>query len=394
MSTRLFFFTKAYPYGKGETFIETEIEYLAKNFDQVIIIPFSGLDKSKREIPINCIVFKPILRNKNKDILYNLLSFKSFKLYFKDFFSYKVYLSFKKIKFFLVDYSFTNMMLKSNTLEKIKAPLEKNDILYFYWGKGWANILPYIRYKNKSVIRLHGGDLYKYRYNGYIPIHKDIMEYADRLIFISQDGKSYLNSIYNNKLSKSYVSYLGTNDFGISKKSTDGILRVLSCSNVIPLKRINKIFETLKLIKNIKIIWTHLGGGAGFNELKKLVELSTVINLDVHLKGHLKHTEVINYYKNNPIDIFINLSTTEGLPVSIMEAISFDIPVIATDVGGTSEIVNNNTGILVENDISIIDLATLIENTNFNLFKPRKFWLLNFNSQKNYINFIKQHLTF
>lgn len=55
-------------------------------------------------------------------------------------------------------------------------------------------------------------------------------------------------------------------------------------------------------------------------------------------------------YSEHPVDVFINLSTNEGVPVSIMEAISFDIPIVATDVGGTSEIVTDETGILVSSN--------------------------------------------
>ena len=40
-------------------------------------------------------------------------------------------------------------------------------------------------------------------------------------------------------------------------------------------------------------------------------------------------------------------SLSEGIPVSIMEAISFGIPIIATNVGGNAEIVNDETGVLI-----------------------------------------------
>ena len=46
--------------------------------------------------------------------------------------------------------------------------------------------------------------------------------------------------------------------------------------------------------------------------------------------------------------MFINLSSSEGIPVSIMEAQSFGIPVIATNVGGSGEIVVSETGVLVD----------------------------------------------
>ena len=50
------------------------------------------------------------------------------------------------------------------------------------------------------------------------------------------------------------------------------------------------------------------------------------------------------------MDYFINLSDSEGIPVSIMEAMSVGIPIIARDVGGNREIVTNNNGCLLEGD--------------------------------------------
>ena len=40
--------------------------------------------------------------------------------------------------------------------------------------------------------------------------------------------------------------------------------------------------------------------------------------------------------KENNFDLHINLSEYEGIPVTIMESMSLGIPVIATDVGGVS----------------------------------------------------------
>ena len=47
-------------------------------------------------------------------------------------------------------------------------------------------------------------------------------------------------------------------------------------------------------------------------------------------------------------DVFLLTSVAEGTPVVILEAISIEIPVVATDVGGVSEqVINGETGILV-----------------------------------------------
>ena len=59
---------------------------------------------------------------------------------------------------------------------------------------------------------------------------------------------------------------------------------------------------------------------------------------------------LVDWYRRNRVDLFISLSSSEGLPVSMMEAISFGIPILATDVGGVSEIVKRATGRLVSVD--------------------------------------------
>lgn len=60
----------------------------------------------------------------------------------------------------------------------------------------------------------------------------------------------------------------------------------------------------------------------------------------------------------NDFDLFVNMSLSEGIPVSIMEAISFGIPIIATNVGGNAEIVNDETGVLIPVNI---DQAALMK---------------------------------
>ncbi|MBA3900251.1 MAG: glycosyltransferase, partial [Bacteroidetes bacterium] len=67
------------------------------------------------------------------------------------------------------------------------------------------------------------------------------------------------------------------------------------------------------------------------------------------------------FYEENYVDLFINVSETEGIPVSIMEAQSAAIPVLATNVGGTSEIVDNENGFLIDKDFEVAKIAESIE---------------------------------
>ena len=72
--------------------------------------------------------------------------------------------------------------------------------------------------------------------------------------------------------------------------------------------------------------------------------------MNLILPGVVPNNEISNIYKKYKPDFFINLSSTEGVPVSIMEAF-FGMPVIATNVGGTSEIINDSVGAIINSDI-------------------------------------------
>jgi glycosyltransferase involved in cell wall biosynthesis len=75
-----------------------------------------------------------------------------------------------------------------------------------------------------------------------------------------------------------------------------------------------------------------------------------------------------------------------------MEAQSFGIPVLATNVGGTNEIVNDLNGFLINPAISDIEIAEIIK-LNFNKdltnkrIESRNNWNKNYNAENNYINF-------
>ena len=147
--------------------------------------------------------------------------------------------------------------------------------------------------------------------------------------------------------------------------------------------------ESLKEVSRIRRVeWTHIGDGPDFEQLKKVVDTAKSDTFIINLKGRVPHDDVMNYYKTHCVDLFINLSTNEGVPVAIMEAISFDVPIVATDVGGTSEIVNDQTGVLVSPNPTKEEVANaIIEAMENMIFSPRKYWELEFDAKKNYSDF-------
>jgi glycosyltransferase involved in cell wall biosynthesis len=292
------------------------------------------------------------------------------------------------------------MAHKASLLEDwLKEHKIDTGVFYTYWMNDWATILSVLRSKkiiNHLTSRAHRFDLYEYRQeNNFIPFRPYQLKHIDKVFLISNEGLQYLKLKYPGYEDKMRLSYLGTTDHGINYVQSDHKIHLVSISNFVPVKRVHRIVDILENVKK-DILWTHFGDGVLMDEI---VEQSKKLpkNIDFDFKGRVANRDVLHFLKNKPVSFFINVSESEGLPVSIMEAISFGIPVIATDVGGVSEIVNKNTGILLEKEFNIEIVSGYLDNYSSSQFatiefrkKVRRFWELNFNAKNNYAAFCKE----
>ena len=103
---------------------------------------------------------------------------------------------------------------------------------------------------------------------------------------------------------------------------------------------------------------------------------------------------VVEYYKTTPVSLFINVSDMEGVPVSIMEAISCAIPAAARAVGGNGEIVvDGESGYLLPAGDGAGEIASALERivreyeSLFDREALLSFYDNNFNADKNYRDF-------
>jgi glycosyltransferase involved in cell wall biosynthesis len=89
-----------------------------------------------------------------------------------------------------------------------------------------------------------------------------------------------------------------------------------------------------------------VGDGPYRTELEKLAR-QTDCHSSILFLGQKNQDEVIDVL--SATDIFVNPSYSEGLGISVLEAASIGLPIIATDVGGTREIITTDkTGILIK----------------------------------------------
>lgn len=99
-----------------------------------------------------------------------------------------------------------------------------------------------------------------------------------------------------------------------------------------------------ELSKNTYFL-TFVGTGKTLEKNKKLVS-DLKLNNNIKFVGFKKDVSDILISS----DVFILATHYEGLPISIIEAMSYGLPVIASDVGGNNELVQNaSNGYLVNN---------------------------------------------
>lgn len=396
----LILFTYNFPYGTGETFLETELNVLSGHFRSIHIFPLSfGEAAQSRVVPSGVTFSTPLIgfdikKDKWKLLFTGIFCISPVGFAFIEFFRGKMFSGKAKLINWLGSTLILRILLRTSVRRRILGKTGISTKLYFYWGDKLSGIVPFIRneVKNTIIIRFHGSDLYE-ELKGGIPYRLSVLMNLDYAVLISQKGKSYLEKKYRNIKFDTRIFRLGVHGAGEATASRDGIFRVVSCSNMVPVKRIHLLYESVILLP-FPVIWTHIGSGSLFDEISKKTA-ATPSHVSIVLKGQMANRDVIAWYRDNPVDLFVNVSESEGIPVAIMEAISFGIPVIATDVGGTSEIVNSNNGLLLPPDPgpeliarSIHDFHCLDEHQKLAMRTAAKHhWNTNFNAEKNYNEF-------
>lgn len=394
MKPNLIIISRQFPYGYRETFLESEIPILSSHFKTITIYPSTN-HKNRRPLPTNVYVNDLICTEYNKKIKWSILTI--FSCNFFNIFSKNLHRisSIKKIKA-LIKYCISYTLYKN--VAKIILENNNTTVIYSYWYNPFVDAVCDIKKsETKIVTRVHRGDLYEeFTELGFYPKRECNIYKVEKIFSISQHGVEYLQNKFN--VNNVTVSRLGVGDKQlIAKRSADLNFSIVSVSNVFPVKNVPLIATSIMTFAlnnpNISIKWNHFGDGQEMDKVKNIIYTKKLKNLDCVFHGMVANNQILEYYSINPVDLFVNLSSSEGIPVSIMEAISFGIPILATDVGGVSEIVNETNGILLQKQLTADFISKAISNI-FN--KPldraviRDNWARKYSAQNNYTAFAKE----
>lgn len=410
MIKQIILITNTFPYSPGEEFLETEIKYWAQQDDIDFIIMPKRMTNDLRELPTNISIDHTLLDmpieqiNKVNMALQILVSGTFYKEVYRNVLSNP-----KRLKYTLT--ACRDLLHYRGLLKKYLQKHKSQEILFYsYWHTEVCYASQFLKseFDNiKVVSRIHRYDLYQeHREYSYMPLKKQFTKSIDKVFTISEEGTDYLLDTYGFDTATVEVSRLGVEDYAIDTKiSKTDHCNIASCSYVSKVKRIDKIIDALVILAdsnpNMTYQWTHIGNGNLYEQTLQMAKdkLSRFANIHYIFKGHMTNQEVYQFYKNSNIDVFINVSESEGVPVTIMEAMSCYIPIVAPDVGAISDMVKNGfNGYLLSSACKVKEIVDAL--TNIEFYKDTgvkrnayEVFLDKYNAEKNYNTFISNLYT-
>ena len=236
--------------------------------------------------------------------------------------------------------------------------LGKNKDLIFVNGLGTETTIANIFLKKKIIRKIVGDPVWERAYSkakisesfdefqvknyGFsISLQKKVRSFSikksDIVVTPSQHLKNFiLNLGFKNKIeiinNGVFIPEENTNIF------TNDQINITIVSRLVSHKNIKKIIRAISDLNDPLIYLNIIGDGPELNQLQKIsLESNNKDNIIFH--GKLNRDDINHIFLKS--DIYIQASNYEGLPHSLLEAMSYGIPVLCTPVGECKEILGN-----------------------------------------------------
>ena len=401
----LFLFATSFPYGTKEAYLETESKFYGV-FDKVTIFSLNvkKADVGKKRDVGNNVTVIPILYAPIAYIfnVFTVFTDPNFYQELKEMIRAKRFTVGRLI--YLLKYLSRAHYECRQILKKVGKKDLRDAVLFscrFEYQPYVALLLKKrLSLKADVVARAHRYDLYedqnKYHY---IPMRRILLNELKYVFPCSEDGKDDLIEKYPEFEKKIKAKFVGTLDHGIKNFQPERTIHIVSCSTLTPVKRVDQIVRALSAIDDLEIEWDHYGAGALMEQVASLADTILPPNVKAQFHGNVDNIRLLEEYSNRNYFLFLNVSESEGIPAAIMEAMSFGIPCIATDVGGTREIVEKDSGgTLLSKDFTPEQLTSEIRRyctmpeAEYLACRraARAAWDRKFNASKNYTQFFQE----
>lgn len=183
------------------------------------------------------------------------------------------------------------------------------------------------------------------------PYLKYLIKHANPFITISAYNKKFLANRYSLPEKIIKVNYCGvdTNYYKNTSENRNALpLKIISVTSMRKAKGVEYLVAACQLLKrhNIDFECSLIGGGPNLVEMAALIQK---LNLDsnIRLYGAMTPEKIKESLMES--SVFVLPSLSEGIPISVMEAMSMELAVIASDITGLPELIDDGVnGYLVE----------------------------------------------
>ncbi len=296
----LIILTHHFPVAPGEELLTDELAVTSTFFDSIILCPGNAKGELKpiHALPANVKIAHPLIPERQVGQLKLLIHILPILL--QEFFR----IPSKRLFFSL--FKFNLSLLKQCYLRAIYinslAGNADQTIVYAYWCDDLATTGAFCKQLNPRITfisRAHGFDVFEEQSDfRHIFFRSFQLKKLDRLWSVSRVGAMHLkvkNPSFKNKIDYRYLGI--ESDGAICFENTD-IIRLVTCSHVRSIKRLDVLVQILKCIREKEVEWHVIGDGPDLNLLKEL-SLKFQNNCKIMRHRYLKHGLFLLLKNNN-----------------------------------------------------------------------------------------------
>ena len=303
----LWLFTMRFPFGTGEAFLEHELPFLAARFQRVLLFPLEA-DGEPRDLPGNVEVVRPFDRIHARADWWSLLRslpllLRVRRVVRRDAPTRAAFRSqWPEVRSRLRQALHREQGLRARFARRYTAG---GVLLYSYWTSDWATVLGLWRCRDdrvRFISRIMGFDLFADRArDGWQALQAFHLAQAWRVFAASRAGLEHLRARHPLHADRLRLAYMATPDMGAGPwHRSAGPLRVVSCSNLFPLKRVPMLAQALAAMDR-PVEWTHFGDGPDRKALRAVMERLPEA-VQVHLPGAVANRQVLEHFRRQEVE--------------------------------------------------------------------------------------------
>ena len=305
----------------------------------------------------------------------------------------------KKVRFFQIDFerNLRNFFSLVTVWKQIKKILKQENFDVIFCQSTIAGLLGRllgVKFGCKVIYMVHGFQFYKgaskLRWGVFYTLEKILSKKTDLLLLTNREDYEIANKKFFSKKTV-YVPGVGVDIDSFKRNEIEGdkIRKELNISSndyvifsageLSERKNLRSVLHVIKLLNNPKIKYIICGIGVLEQEFITFIEKNNLQN-QVFLLGYRK--DLCNIF--SAANLFVFPSFYEGLPVSLMMAISTKTPVICSRIRGNTDLIQNDLYMFDPNNEKMIKdkILMAMESNNSLVVEENYKWLQNFSAQK------------